>query len=84
MPVVIRCSTTCSPDAMQDRRPGQVINGSWDVTHEEVGEALGISRQGAALVERKALEKLRKGLARRGYGPEAVVEVLHHLDQARW
>jgi hypothetical protein len=69
---------------MQDRKPGQVINGHWDVTHEEVGAALGISRQGAALAERRALEKLRKGLARKGYGPEVVIEALRHLDQARW
>ena len=75
---------TFSPDAVQDRRLGQVINGSGDVTHEQVGLALGIIRQGAALAERRALEKLRKGLARKGFPAADVIEVLRHLDQARW
>jgi hypothetical protein len=69
---------------MQDRKTPEILNSDWYASHAQVGAELGISRQGAALVERRALEKLRKGLARRGFGPEVMIEALRHLDQARW
>jgi len=70
--------------AVQARKPTEVLNTDWHVTHAQVGEALGISRQAAQQLERKALAKLRQGLSRRGYPSADLVEALRHLDGARW
>ena len=37
-----------------------------DPTHEEIAKSIGISRQGALLVEKRALEKARKLLKKKG------------------
>jgi DNA-directed RNA polymerase sigma subunit (sigma70/sigma32) len=70
--------------AVQDRKQPEVINTDWHATHAEVGEVLGISRQAAQQLERRALDKLRQGLSRRGYPAADVIEALSHLDGARW
>ena len=69
---------------MQDRKPTEVINSMFEVTHAQVGEALGISRQAAQQLERRALDKLRQGLSRRGYPAADLREALRHLDDSRW
>ena len=70
--------------AVSDRKPPEVINAMFEVTHAQVGEALGISRQAAQQLERKALHKLQRGLERRGYPADDIREALRHLDGARW
>ena len=70
--------------AVRERKPTEVINSDWHATHAEVGEALGISRQAAQQLERRALDKLQRGLSRRGYPAADVIEALRHLDGARW
>ena len=70
--------------AVQARKPPEVLNSMFEVTHAQVGEVLGISRQAAQQLERKALAKLRQGLSRRGYPSADLVEALRHLDGARW
>ena len=77
---------TCSPDAVHERKPeaAQVLTPMFEVTHAQVGEALGISRQAAQQLERRALDKLRQGLSRRGYPAADIKEALRHLDGARW
>ena len=83
-----RCCTvmarTFSPDAVSDRKVPEVSNSDWHATHAEVGEALGISRQAAQQLERRALDKLQRGLSRRGYPAADLVEALRHLDGTRW
>ena len=70
--------------AVQARKPPEVLNSMFEVTHAQVGEALGISRQAAQQLERRALDKLRQGLSRRGYPADDIREALRHLDGARW
>ena len=69
---------------VSDRKPPEVLNTDWHATHAQVGEVLGISRQAAQQLERKALTKLRQGLSRRGYPAADIREALRHLDGTRW
>ena len=52
----------------------QVKKDNFDMTHKEIGEVLGVSRGMVGHIEREAVEKVRKILAKRGLELDDLLE----------
>lgn len=57
----------------KDDLVGKSMQHDMAMTAEEVGKALGISRQAVSLMEHKLFKKLRKELIKRGIKPQDIL-----------